>query len=199
MTELRPTSDDTVGPYFPPCFATSGRLNLRTPFDGLNASAAGAPMRVYVRMIDVFGELAAGCSLVDVWQANASGVLRRPDNIESEAIDSYFEGFGRVVSRDGSFEIDTVKPGAVVTGDVTRAPHITLTFFCDGFNRLVTQFFFEEEPLNESDPLLLSLPAELRPRLMARRIDDVDGVAAYLLQVRFRGGDETPFFDDLLS
>jgi len=199
MTELLPTSDDTVGPYFPPCFATTGRLNLRSPVDGLNVSAAGTPVRVYVQMIDVFGERAQGCSLVDVWQANASGVLRRPDNLDSDAIDSYFEGFGRVVSRDGTFEIDTVKPGVIVDGAVTRAPHITLTFFCDGFNRLVTQFFFEDEPLNESDPLLRSLPAELRPRLMARRIADVDGVAAYSLQVRFRGGDETPFFDDLLS
>lgn len=199
MPELLPTSDDTVGPYFPPCFVTSGRLNLRTPYDGLNAHAAGTPVRVYVRMIDVFGELAAGCSLIDVWQANASGVLRRPDNLDSDAIDSYFEGFGRVVSRDGAFEIDTIKPGPVIAGDITRAPHITLTFFCDGFNRLVTQFFFEDERLNESDPLLLSLPADLRPRLMARRIDNVDGVAAYLLNVRFRGTDETPFFDDLLS
>lgn len=199
MNDLLPTLDDTIGPYFPPCFAVRDRLNLRAPFEGLNASASGTPIRVYVRMIDVFGELAAGCSLIDVWQANALGVMRRPDDAGSDAVDSYFDGFGRVVSMDGSFEIDTIKPGAVVSGNEMRAPHVTLTFFCDGFNRLVTQFFFEDEPLNKSDPLLQALPAELRPRLIAHRIDDVDGNAAYLFQVRFRGAEETPFFDDLLS
>jgi protocatechuate 3,4-dioxygenase, alpha subunit len=199
MTNLLPTSDDTIGPYFPPCFAARERLDLRTPFPGMNVAPAGTPIRIQVQMLDTFGQLAGGCSLIDVWQANAAGVLRRPENAADAAVDSYFEGFGRVISRDGTFEIDTVKPGAVKNGHSVRAPHFTLTFFCDGFNRLVSQFFFADEPLNAGDPLLLSLPSELRDRLVARRVDDVDGVTTYLLQVRFRGENETPFFDDLLS
>lgn len=199
MTNHLPTSDDTIGPYFPPCFAARERLDLRTPYPGINVRAAGTPIRIQVQMLDTFGKLAGGCSLIDVWQANAAGVLRRPHNTADAAVDVYFEGFGRVISRDGTFEIDTVKPGPVNAGQSVRAPHFTLTFFCDGFNRLVSQFFFDDEKSNEADPLLLSVPSELRSRLVARKVDDIDGVATYLLQVRFRGENETPFFDDLLS
>jgi protocatechuate 3,4-dioxygenase, alpha subunit len=199
MTTILPTLDDTIGPYFPPCFAARERLDLRNPFAGLSVAPTGTPVRIKVQMLDTFGNLAGGCSLIDVWQANAAGVMRRPNNVADPAVDAYFEGFGRVISRDGTFEIDTVKPGPVKAGASARAPHFTLTFFCDGFNRLVSQFFFDDEALNDSDPLLLSLPPELRGRLIAHRVDDVDGVATYLLQVRFRGENETPFFDDLLS
>ncbi|WP_448090668.1 dioxygenase family protein [Pseudomonas azerbaijanoccidentalis] len=200
MVKLPHTLDDTIGPYFPACYVDKGHLDMRQPYPSLVVSAKGQPIRVRVRMLDVNGGLASGCSLIDVWQADASGAMRRPGNQSSESSDAFFSGFGRVVSVDGTFSFDSVKPGSSVSGGASRAPNITLNFFCDGFNRLVTQFFFaDESDSNIHDPLLQSLPEPLRDRLLARRIDDEDGVACYQFDVVFRGEFETPFFDDILS
>lgn len=199
MTFLPPTADDTIGPYFPPCFAQTQRIDLRSPYPGLNVAAQGKPIKIVGRLLDTLNNVTGDCSLIDVWQANANGVFARPSNESDPRRDSFFSGFGRICTLDGTFEIDTVLPGAVVNGEVTRAPHITLTFFCDGFNRLVTQIFFDDVDGNQNDPLLRSMPAEVATRLLARRVEERDGVVVYELVIKFRGENETPFFDDLLS
>ena len=74
-----------------------------------------------------------------------------------------------------------------------RAPHLRLTIFASGIDRLVTQVFFEDEALNASDPVLLSIPdAVVRDRLIARK----QGQLEYALDIVLRGDGETPFFDD---
>ena len=84
---------------------------------------------------------------------------------------------------------------------VGRAPHITVTMFSDGITRLVTQIFFDDEPeANAQDPLLTSLPDELRERLIARRVEaPAEGPTVYEIAIVMRGPGETPFFDDLSS
>ena len=85
-----------------------------------------------------------------------------------------------------------------------RAPHLRLTIFASGIDRLVTQVFFDDESLNASDPVLLSIPdAVVRDRLIARlrshSNDASFGVASaaeYALDIVLRGDGETPFFDD---
>lgn len=59
--------------------------------------------------------------------------------------------------------IKTVKPGAYPAGpDWTRPPHIHFEVRAR-FERLVTQMYFPDEPLNERDRLLA---AALRPELL---------------------------------
>jgi protocatechuate 3,4-dioxygenase beta subunit len=56
--------------------------------------------------------------------------------------------------------------------------------------------FFEGEALNESDPVLMSIPdPRARERLIARRRTPRD-VAQYEIDIVLRGAGETPFFDD---
>ena len=75
-----------------------------------------------------------------------------------------------------------------------------LTIFSDGIMRVVTQIFFEDETANKDDPLLQSLPKELRSRLIAKHDDEtVDGNKIYKIDIIMSGENETPFFDDLLS
>ena len=76
-----------------------------------------------------------------------------------------------------------------------RAPNITVTLFSDGIMRLVTQLFFADEKSNSDDPLLLSIPEELRERLMINKVAHNE----YEIEIIMAGNNETPFFDDLLS
>ena len=89
---------------------------------------------------------------------------------------------------------------------IMRAPHLRLTIFASGIDRLVTQVFFDDEPLNATDPVLASIPdPEVRSRLIATRRDlgaearveaGERGRLEYELDIVLRGGRETPFFDD---
>jgi protocatechuate 3,4-dioxygenase beta subunit len=73
-----------------------------------------------------------------------------------------------------------------------------MTIFCDGISRVTTQIFFEDEAkANAHDPLLQSLPEGDRGLLIARRVQDVDGVIHYEIDIKMKGDGETPFFDDL--
>ena len=64
---------------------------------------------------------------------------------------------------DHVYRIKTVKPGAYPAGpDWTRPPHIHFEVHGQ-FERLITQMYFPDEPLNASDRLL---NAALRPDLL---------------------------------
>ncbi len=92
---------------------------------------------------------------------------------------------------DGNFTLKTIKPGA----SENRAPNITLTIFSDAIMRVVTQLFFENEPENDNDPLLQSIPEDLRERLMIKKLSDNE----YSIEIIMAGENETLFFDDLRS
>ena len=74
---------------------------------------------------------------------------------------------------------------------VLQAPHIPLRVLARGLMRdLVTRVYFQNEPRNEADPLLNSIDdPERRATLIARP----DGAAAWRLDIRLQGTDETVF------
>jgi protocatechuate 3,4-dioxygenase alpha subunit len=199
--KLPPTLESTLGPYFPAPFVDQNRSDLTRVHAGLSVGARGERIVLRGRLLDAQGQL-VDSALLELWQADGQGFLRSPGSAGDDRLDPWFEGLARLWSADGSFEFATIKPGALAPepGEARRAPHVTLTVFCDGITRVVTQLFFEGEGDNDSDPLLLSLPPELRPRLIARRQPDTAGAAAvYQIDVVLSGERETPFFDDLGS
>ena len=187
---LPATQEEMVGPYYPPRFLLEDPARLDKAL-GLSVRPEGEPIVLSGAVLDLHGKPVAPI-LVEFWQADASGKLRVPGET---AVDPWFDGYARQYCTDGSFELRTVKPGAVSDA---RAPHVTVTLFCDGVSRLVTQVFFDDEPANARDPLLLDLPEALRDRLIARR-QPGDGPPRYLIDIVMRGERETPFFDDLES
>lgn len=193
--------EDTIGPYYPPKFFDGDRNDLTRLHPTLPARPRGAPIVLTGRVLDVNGKPVDALT-VEFWQANADGKFRAPNNQEDASLDPYFDGYARHYAADGQYRLRTIKPGAVKAdrvGEVRRAPHVTVTLFCDGISRVVTQIFFADEPDNARDPLLASLPPELRMRLIAHR-DGKDGDAArYVRDIVMRGDQETPFFDDLES
>ena len=113
--------------------------------------------------------------VLEIWQADGKGRFDNPD----------FFGWGRAATDvNGVYRFRTIKPGAY--GD--RAPHINFLLLYSGLMRqLQTVMFFDLA----KDPVLDAVPALRRPLLVARR----EG-AVYRFDIRLRGENETPFFDD---
>jgi len=193
------TPEATIGPFFPFPF-TEGQEWQALPPAGTGHRPHGVPVALTGRILDSDG---AGIRnmIVESWQANAHGRYRHPDDRGDRPLDPAFDGFARVrTDADGNFRIATVKPGGhpAAVSNVMRAPHLRLTVFGSGIDRLVTFAYFDDEPSNPADPLLASLEEPDRTRLVARRSpsDDADGYAAYHLDIVLRGEAETPFFED---
>ena len=199
---LAPLAEDTVGPYYPYSFVDDDRSDLTRLHHGLSVGPQGKPIILRGRLLDCEGQ-PVDDALLEFWQANAQGILRTPDAPDHPLLDPYFDGCGRLITTLEPFAFKTIKPGQIAAGKGmgARAPHITLTIFSDGITRLVTQIFFDDEPeANARDPLLESLPAELRGRLIAELTSTPsDGPAIYEIAIVMRGEGETPFFDDLSS
>jgi protocatechuate 3,4-dioxygenase alpha subunit len=196
---LTATNEDTVGPYYPISLSNQASMDLTTTQMGIKYKAQGQKIVLKGTIIDRYDQLAHG-SLLEFWQPNANGIYRTPDTETHAFLDPWFIGHTRYRTPDGRFELTTVKPGICQQMEQPRAPNITLTIFSDGIMRVVTQIFFEDESTNKDDPLLQSLPKELRSRLIAKYDGQTeDGNKTYKIDIRMSGEKETPFFDDLSS
>lgn len=184
---LPPSAEDTIGPYYPIWFADDFSNDLTLAKHGTVCKPRGRAITLRGRLLDKNGDAVHG-ALVEFWQANAEGRYRTPDNAADRDLDPNFHGFGRVRITGERFDYRTIKPGTA--GD--RAPHISLTIFCDGISRVTTQVFFDDEN-NADDPLLRSLPEGERDKLVARSVEpDV-----YAIDIVLSGEGEAPFFDDM--
>lgn len=106
-----------------------------------------------------------------------------------------FPAFGRsATDRDGVYSFTTLRPGPVRgRGNVQQAPHIALCILARGLMRgLVTRAYFQNEGLNETDPLLNSVEDPERRRTMIAR---PEGPGAWRLDIRLQGEGETVFLD----
>lgn len=102
-------------------------------------------------------------TLLEVWQANAGGRYRHKKDSYLAPIDPNFGGCGRCLSdSDGYYFFRTVKPGAYPWpnwGNNWRPAHIHFSTFGSGFaQRLITQMYFEGDPLIPHCPILNSIP-----------------------------------------
>jgi protocatechuate 3,4-dioxygenase, beta subunit len=156
------TPDQILGPYFP----TGDRpaaCNDLTGIDAGDRRALGEIIEVRGRILDRHDEPVRGATLT-VWQANTFGRYAHPNDRSAEPLDPNFLGAAVMRSGDdGEYRITTVKPGAYPAGpDWMRPPHIHLEVQ-GRFERLVTQMYFPDEPLNTKDRTLMSAP---RPDLL---------------------------------
>jgi protocatechuate 3,4-dioxygenase alpha subunit len=138
-------------------------------------------------------------ALLEIWQANAAGRYRHPDDTRDLPLDDGFTGFGRTVSdfETGEYRFETVKPGPVPDAEgVFQAPHISLMVQGRGMlNPVFTRIYFsDEEEANKDDLTLRRVPAPRRHTLIAQLVED-GGPPVYRFDIRFQGEDETVFFD----
>ena len=142
----------------------------------LNAAKTGEPIGertiVHGRVLDENGRPVPG-TLVEVWQANAGGRYRHRNDTYLAPIDPNFGGCGRVVTdSEGRYAFRTVKPGAYPFRNHVnswRPAHIHFSVFGHGFaQRLITQMYFEGDPLIPRDTIINTIPdPAARQRLIA--------------------------------
>ena len=145
-------------------------------------------------------------TLVEVWQANAGGRYRHVNDTYLAPIDPNFGGCGRMMTdADGHYAFRTVKPGAYPFRNFVnswRPAHIHFSLFGSGFaQRLITQMYFEGDPLIPRDQILSTIPDEAaRMRLVASL--DFDAAVpldslAYRFDIVLRGRRSTVFENKL--
>jgi protocatechuate 3,4-dioxygenase, beta subunit len=169
---LVPTSSQELGPFYPIVRPADHDADL-TRVKGRNGLATGQPINVIGRIVDLHGNAVSNAQ-VDIWQCNAAGRYAHPgDRANAAALDPNFQGFARLATdRDGQFKFRSVKPKDYDTPIGRRTPHIH--FSIDGrAERLVTQMYFPNEPLNDIDFLLKN--ADPKQSVIAEAIDRLSG------------------------
>jgi protocatechuate 3,4-dioxygenase beta subunit len=145
-------------------------------------------------------------TLVEVWQANAGGRYRHVNDRYLAPIDPNFGGCGRTLTDDGGYYFfRTVKPGAYPFRNYInswRPAHIHVSVFGSGFaQRLITQLYFEGDPLLRQDVIGGTVPnADALQRLVATL--DLDAAVpldclAYRFDIVLRGRRQTLFENKL--
>jgi protocatechuate 3,4-dioxygenase, beta subunit len=170
----RPTPEQMRGPYYPRLRPQDGDADL-TRVRGRADRAQGRVVAVQGRVLDPDGRPLPGVRM-EIWQANAAGRYRHPDDTSDAPLDPAFSGYASIATdAQGAWRIVTVQPGAYrIGGDAWRAPHVHFDIRAERA-RLVTQMYFPDEPLNATDVLLADCDApEL---LVARRLPRVESTA----------------------
>ena len=148
-----PTPDQILGPFYPVQKPADGGTDL-TRLRGRAGQAQGQVIYVTGRVLNLHGDPCPGVNL-EIWQANGAGRYTHPHDRNPTPLDPNFDGYANVVTdSQGRYRYRTVKPGAYpVVADYWRPPHIHYDI-TGKVNRLITQMYFPDEPLNKKDPLL---------------------------------------------
>jgi protocatechuate 3,4-dioxygenase, beta subunit len=141
-------------------------------------------------------------TLIEVWQANAAGRYRHGVDNHPAPLDPNFTGVGRCVTDSlGRYRFVTIKPGAYPWRNhpnAWRPAHIHFSLFGRAFTqRLITQMYFEGDPLFSQDPIFNSVPEpKARERMIARfdlSLTEPDWALGYQWDIVLRGRDATVF------
>jgi protocatechuate 3,4-dioxygenase beta subunit len=152
-TRRHRTPDQILGPYFPMDHDPVAQTDL-TSIEGVEGLAQGEIIEVTGRVLNLDGEPVRSIPIT-VWQAHTFGRYAHGNDPNPAPLDCNFVGCVAIRSDDdGVYRIKTVKPGAYRAGpDWLRPPHIHFEVHGQ-FERLVTQMYFPDEPLNTADRLL---------------------------------------------
>ncbi len=158
---LRPTPQETLGPYFPVRVPATHDLDL-TRVPHRTGRAAGQIIEVSGRVLGVDGASIPGAT-IELWQANAAGRYANPVDQNPAPLDPDFIGTALLrASADGRYRVRTIKPGAYPDpAGGRRAPHIHFEVTAGDY-RLATQMYFPDEPLNDTDMLRSTMQARHR-------------------------------------
>ena len=171
----------------------------------LTAGHPGEPLgeRIIVtgRVLDSDGRPVPD-TLIEVWQANASGRYAHGVDDHPAPLDPNFDGAGRCLTDSlGRYRFVTIKPGAYPWRNhhnAWRPAHIHFSLFGRAFTqRLITQMYFPADPLFPLDPIFNSIPdRDARARLIATfDIDQTepDWALGYSWDIVLRGRSATVF------
>jgi protocatechuate 3,4-dioxygenase beta subunit len=168
---------------------------------GTGGEAIGQRIIVTGRVLDDAGRPVPN-TLVEVWQANASGRYLHKSDQWPGPLDPNFLGMGRCLTDDaGVYRFLTVRPGVYPWKNhpnAWRPAHIHFSLFGPAtVSRLVTQMYFPDDPVLALDPIVDSIPTDAaRERVIAAYAHDVtqpEWALGYRWDIVLRGASATPF------
>jgi protocatechuate 3,4-dioxygenase beta subunit len=129
-------------------------------------------------------------ALVEVWQTNAGGRYRHARDQYIAPLDPNFGGCGRVVTDDeGHYVFRTIKPGPYPWHNQVnewRPAHIHFSLSGSGFaQRLITQMYFQGDPLIDRCPIARTIPSDEAVRGLIASLDPHAFVQFDCLAYRF--------------
>ena len=162
LLSLDGTMSEITGPVFGHSLLGELDNDLIHNFAKPGESAIGERIIVHGRVLDERGHPVAG-ALLEFWQANAGGRYRHKKESYIAALDPNFGGCGRTITaEDGTYRFRTVRPGAYPWPNGVndwRPAHIHFSIFGHGFaQRLITQMYFEGDPMIWKCPIVTTIP-----------------------------------------
>ncbi len=174
------TPKQTEGPFYP------DRLPLDTDNDllVLNNSltpAVGEVTWLSGRVLDQRGEPVRN-ALVEIWQADASGVYLHTRSGNAARRDGNFQGFGRFLTgSSGEYLFRTIKPVPYRP----RTPHIHLAVRIKGKKELITQCYVKGHEMNATDMVYKAIKDPAQRESVTLAFDPLKGSRAGELSARW--------------
>jgi protocatechuate 3,4-dioxygenase beta subunit len=156
QTAWQRTPEQILGPFYP--LTTLGQNADLTHVPGRPGRAAGLVLNVMGRVLNLKGEPVRNAK-VEIWQANTHGRYTHPSDHNTAPLDPNFVGSAVLTTdEDGRYRFKTIKPAAYPAGPNRMRPaHIH--FQVSGRqDRLVTQMYFEGDPLIPHDVMFATIP-----------------------------------------
>lgn len=170
---------------------------------GTGHEAIGQRIIVTGRVLDKSGAPQPN-TLVEVWQANASGRYIHKNDQWPGPLDPNFLGIGRCLTDpDGVYRFLTVRPGVYPWKNhpnAWRPAHIHFSLFGPALvSRIVTQMYFPDDPVLALDPITSAIPNDAaRASLMSaydHTVTEQEWALGYRWDIVVRGPAATPSED----
>jgi protocatechuate 3,4-dioxygenase beta subunit len=183
-----------------------GRIPVAPNDNDLLHQHAGEPLGLRIllsgRVLDSDGRGVPG-TLIEIWQTNASGRYVDPADPGFVPLDPNFTGAGRTITDSrGGYWFKTIRPVPYLGARNSwfRPAHIHVSLFNPGFGlRLITQCYFEGDPLIRTDPIVQAIPdprgiERLIARMNLEKSDRTgeEATVAYDWDIVIRGREATP-------
>ncbi len=201
LIALPSTLAEETGPVFGHDLIGPRDNDLIVNFTG--EPAIGERIIVHGRILDENARPVPG-ALIEIWQANAGGRYRHKKDGYLAPLDPNFGGCGRTLSdAEGRYEFLTVRPGAYPWPNGVndwRPMHIHFSIFGQGFGqRLITQMYFEGDPLIARCPIVNTIPSQEAIDALVAPLDMTMAIPmdclAYKFDIVLRGRRQT-FFEN---
>ena len=192
---------EITGPIFNKNIIGKLDNDLTLNFSQNNGSPIGHTIIVYGTVRDQFLKPIEG-AMLEIWQANAGGKYLHNGDQNIAAIDPNFAGCGRYITEaSGAYQFITIQPGPypyLNRGIEWRPMHIHFSIFGKSFGqRLITQMYFEGDPLIEFCPMVNSIPDKKAKKSLIGILDRSESNTKKLLSYKFdivlRGSSQTYF------
>lgn len=201
LLSMESTPSEETGPRFGHSLIGDLDNNLILNFTNGKAPAVGERILMHGRVLDE-NNRPVPHTLVEIWQANAGGRYRHKKDTYLAPLDPNFGGCGRTITdENGYYEFLTIRPGAYPwpnRANDWRPMHIHISVFGHSFGqRLITQMYFEGDPLIPLCPIVKTIPDQSAVDRLVAPLDMSRAMPldclAYKFDIVLRGNRQTMF------